>query len=127
MRDIKFRAWDNIDNIMRFDVRKHKNGRWVYDYRQKFVGCKDGINKVMQFTGLQDRNGVDIYEGDILEYCEELPDGGYSNQKYTVEFKNGSFVVCCEGCEEDNLYSESDDASWLVVGNIHENSELLKG
>lgn len=71
--------------------------------------------ELMQFTGLEDYWGKDIYEGDIITHSEL---GGY---KSVVTFEYG--CVYAEGCES------FPDKSWRyeIIGNIYENPELLEG
>jgi uncharacterized phage protein (TIGR01671 family) len=81
---------------------------------------------VRQFTGLQDKNGVDIYVGDIL-------DNGY-NAKGMVYFKNGMFVVNFTYTE--TLLTKDNQTAFFrlcnvnmvtkIIGNIHEHPNLLK-
>ncbi|KQL21763.1 hypothetical protein AN957_02890 [Cytobacillus solani] len=68
----------------------------------------------MEFTGLKDKNGKEIYEGDIiaLPYKRTFPELGLQN--HTVIFKNGYF-----SCSDYNTYASE------VIGNIYENPELL--
>jgi uncharacterized phage protein (TIGR01671 family) len=131
MREIKFRAWH----------KEYKKMLTVYvihqgTYSEGFVrNCQGFVppndqyifkfNEAewMQYTGLKDKNGKEIYEGDILESSA----GGY---KYAVEFKNGCFMWCDEPIvfdgdrdKEDNFSFGSDWAT--VIGNIYENPNLL--
>jgi uncharacterized phage protein (TIGR01671 family) len=113
MREIKFRAWDNqnqkmINNayyIRGFHILSHIEGDFI----------------LMQYTGLKDKNGKEIYEGDICKtYGHD--DGFLIDQ---VIFEDGSFLftnplklsVELRGFKKD--YIE-------VIGNIHENPELIK-
>lgn len=118
MREIKFRAWDEGDSrmITNFDESEIKNGVLLatqYDYNG------DSRNNIilMQYTGLKDKNGKEIYEGDIMYVA------GTGNM--VVIFRNGSFVLdnklYCFYFHED---MESDIEN--VIGNIYENPELLK-
>lgn len=115
------------------------NGEWVYGYFCEFP-CDDGTdipsilrieNKendriIMQypiisetvgrFTGLTDKNGVKIFEGDILE--AESGNRGY------VMFINGAFMKSCNSKDMPFLIASDVNA---VIGNIHDNPELLKG
>lgn len=72
---------------------------------------------IMQYTGLKDKNGVDIYEGDILKNM----DGYY----YEVVWDSGSFLVKRSKIETDYNFIASKNY-FEIIGNIYQNKELLK-
>ena len=76
--------------------------------------------KIMQYTGLKDKNGKEIYEGDVLS-------NGNDEKPYKVIFENGSFRAEFEGdFEEYSFYLIDIVAQHCeIVGNIYENPELL--
>lgn len=138
MRQFKFRAWDKITKQI-FEVKEidfNAMERNIYGYiaTNSIFGKSDtelqwrSFDKVelMQFTGSKDKNRVEIYEGDIVKYVNEL---------YTVEFLNGGFFLKCttelDSDNSDLIYGvHFSDVSSLennceVVGNIYENNELL--
>ncbi len=129
MREIRFRAWDKNAEAMRFDyIGKSGDGPgdWV------LLGSADNPFDrrqidLMQYTGLKDKNGMEIYEGDILYYLigestsDFKPDSGV---KIIVEWRDGAFV----NSKTWELISE-EITEWPqleVIGNIHQNPELLK-
>lgn len=135
MRDIKFRVWDHIEKQM-------VNPKDVNDFWARFVSSD--CYELMQFTGMYDRDGVEIFESDIVEVICYFGTSG-KHPKSTgptittlgvIEFKDGKFDYE-EPKSQYNKRTEMGNATdWYrgycdmrevkVVGNIHQHSELLK-
>jgi uncharacterized phage protein (TIGR01671 family) len=129
MKEIKFRAWK--DGKMYYGVST--NGfrtfwgisfRGSYEYDVPFSEVP-----LMQFTGLKDKNGKEIYEGDVFK-CIYLRDG-HADHKYRVYFDDadGRFDLqrIGEPCPQNQVRQNLIDvARYGVIGNIYENPELLK-
>ena len=117
MREIKFRAWESEFH------KTHPNptpNMIEWKYLRTWSPMSWGNIPLMQYTGLKDKNGVEIYEGDIVEEYF----GAYGN----VCFENGCFVL--EILEDTNRplahYIMADFGNKCeVIGNIYENKELL--
>ena len=111
MRDIKFRAWDNV-------FKEYDNSYFVIDEdgslfeldgdKQNELDAKRFV--VEQFTGLTDENGKDIYEGDIVKNPND-------NCLEAVIYKHAMFITVCFKTLP----------TMKIVGNIHENANLLEG
>lgn len=119
MRELKFRAWNKEDKYMR-KFESHKSGSSGYDSLDEptFGSDTDHLYEIMQYTGLNDKNGKEIYEGDYLEFSIE--DGDI----YLVQFEGGTFGIA-EGIKHRS-FGIIGTTGAIVIGNIHENPELLE-
>jgi len=116
MKEIKFRAWDKNKERMRKVVRLH----WLYGKSPlSFINGWHSYDwQLMQYTGLKDKNGKEIYEGDIV-----IDDDEYL---YIVTWHNehSSFVLSHDFNDLDD-YDGSIFEVRKVVGNIFEDPELI--
>lgn len=111
-RIIKFRAWDKELNTMH--DWNYLSGWTPRDW------VKSGVN-VMQFTGLHDKNGKEIYEGDVAKLTDEDKNAG--NYPIVWSMEEAGFMV--NGFHLDHYMAFLIGMSIEVIGNIHENPELL--
>jgi uncharacterized phage protein (TIGR01671 family) len=118
MREIKFRTWNKKTNTMCLLCPLDGIGHCCCgesSLNEDYFKNDDYV--VMQYTGLKDKNGKEIYEGDLL--------GDPTHIMFKVEFVMGSFMA--RNTKNDNdlrlLYYVAD--SLPVIGNIYENPELL--
>ena len=115
MREIKFRAWgkligEMIDVITMDFETKNINDDDYYNMTPFF----DDEYVLMQYTGLKDKNGVEIYEGDIVQAHGKY--GDILNGE--IYYRNGCFML------KEHTLNQIDDVE--VIGNIYDNPELAE-
>jgi len=124
-REIKFRAW--IDDYQKYIIPSHLQeceGGTIHYFtdseRMGYYDLDNPKNALEQFTGLHDKNETEIYEGDIIQY--ESNDLG-------VSIGIVEYTVCPYGSEFTKKWIKNGCGlkwnQYEVIGNIHENPELL--
>lgn len=129
MREIKFRAWvgamllpeqANIGFMKDRIVVEPTSQEWINTYGHDWK-----LESVMQYTGLKDKNGTEIYEGDIVRFPKKIKEGyriapvafWHGHFMLTRTTNNKKWVSMGQARLKDNME---------VVGNIYENGDLLK-
>lgn len=127
-RQIKFRFWGKFGELN--EEKDECENEMLYGDRFCFSDhapindlFADKSFVAMQFTGLTDKNGKEIYEGDVLKI--NLYDDEWVTK---VRDYNGTLVIDVEGCDWNTtaLSFLDDEAETEVIWNIYENPELLK-
>ncbi len=124
MREIKFRAW-------------HKKAKKMVDWKELVTNwllqniLRDGDENIelMQYTGLKDKNGKEVYEGDILK-SEYRGIGRIRWGRYVTENEHNEDVLTYMFISKEEIRAYAFDPqtaeSYEVIGNIYEDSNLLK-
>lgn len=133
MREIKFRAWldddkkmyNNAGVIGKIVVLEHSaegDVDDVTDFEPLYWGpIDDSTIHVMQFTGLTDKNGKEIYEGDIVQIKDHAFQGTMNIDGNYLVYYNEYMELCC-----GSLILHRQLPYITVIGNIYENPELLE-
>jgi len=110
-RELKFKAWDRAKKAF---IDNWQDSQWI-----EYAGFDGGDSfDVMQFTGLIDKNGVEIYEGDIVAHPEYIISPGAVIQWDENTWSIGAAWPVSE-------FYEGELGEIEVIGNIHANPELL--
>ncbi len=136
-RVLKFRAWDKKEKLMRYE---HKYDSWILAVEfngnliefEPYGGAIETLDwAIMQYTGLKDKNGKEIYEGDIFD-CH-YKNESKNHHKWQVVWSDelARFVLKRIGnpCNQTMVeHRVRDYSGWggEVIGNIYENPELIK-
>lgn len=111
-RQIKFRVWEFEQGFMNHSPLHH-----VSFHGEVFEGdgkVKSGKYALMQFTGMEDKNGKEIYEGDIVRYWDGVAPIEYNMFGFAIKYSN------------DEYFDINEPDKIEVIGNIYENADLLK-
>jgi hypothetical protein len=120
MRPIRFRAWDNSRKEMLYPQKAEDMTDKITSASLLAAYNDGGLDAIMQSTGLKDKNGKEIWEGDIIKHY--MGDTLQTNPSEVCWNDDGGWSPWLE-CAGDN-YTRVSQAE--IIGNIYENPELIK-
>ncbi len=128
MREIKFRAWDTKLKCMSMVTLMDFTEWWVRDEhsgeRNSFKNEETDRHILMQFTGLKDKNGKEIYEGDIVKtfakWISEICFGPFQSHM-SGELNIGFY---CKNANGTTRPMSTISSEYEIIGNVHQNPEL---
>ena len=122
MREIKFRAWHKEEKIMGevlgIDIL-HKEIFFSNEDADCYGHTDFKDIELMQYTGLKDKNGKEIYEGDIVIHYSKM-------HKIIFNAEEARFVLRDDEFELEIPFTNNNNKRMEIVGNIYENPELIK-
>lgn len=128
----KFRAWDKVNKKLKqvYSIDFDENGE-IQSIKDEYTKPNEvyamfeiGYFELMQSTGLKDKNGIEIYEGDIVQHSEK-PNPFFSYPFKVIQARTGEWRLDNFRCGTVLAFSNQDELE--VLGNIYENLELLEG
>lgn len=130
MREIKFRAWLKFQEVMikwenlRLEKDEEELFLWVGDDPNDNFGDATGESDfiLMQYTGFKDKNGTEIYEGDIYEN----PNGVIGSIEWHSNDSCYHFKIINRNIESLPLFSANGFLKGIIIGNVYDNPELLE-
>lgn len=130
MAEVNFRAWDKDGEYMEYTDRNlivsfGDNGNVdATDLSNIYSTCNGMQNfELMQSTGLKDKNGVEIYEGDIIKH-KELPNPFFKPPFEVIQARTGEWRL--DSFRGGTVLAFCRQEELKIIGNIYENPELLE-
>ena len=137
MREIKFRVWDHHDQKMKYAEMEWFDDMFAFRFEHRGFEEEDNSDVViMQYTGLKDKNGKEVYEGDVLRTPHFLDENGKQLYLYHrvvwSERLTGWQAVNMNETTDPPYVKTGSPQLWVyakdefeIIGHIHQNPELL--
>lgn len=127
----KYRAWDRARNEMNYKIMvgncdlSDRNWTcpiiWIEE-KKRWLSFDDDYKCIMQSTGLRDKNGKEVFVGDIIKCTRGCLHEVYIEKEYGGTYFGGMPAVYLKGLGEGYAWTEREE----IIGNVYENPELLE-